>query len=100
MMSASSRVGIVVAAAALFALSASACSSDTAESDSTTDTSTPARPAASEQRFQEIDSANFDATSTTIDNRYMPLKPGTRLVYRGSDLVDGKRVTHRVDYIV
>jgi hypothetical protein len=58
------------------------------------------RPVRSERDLLDIDPANFDATSTTIDNRYLPLKPGMRYLYKGSDLIDGKRVPHTVDYIV
>ena len=99
----SSRLGISVAAVALLAFSAAACGSETAARGSASRTTRAAGETpkgASEQRLEEIDPANFDATSTTIDNRYMPLKPGTQFVYRGSDLIDGKRVPHRVDYIV
>ena len=58
------------------------------------------RPVASERDLEDLDPGNFDATSTTIDNRYLPLKPGMRYVYKGSDLIDGKRVPHSVNYIV
>jgi hypothetical protein len=101
--STSSRLGIVVATIGLLALSASACSSETAGSGSTSDTAASggtSGPVASERDLEDLDQSNFDATSTTIDNRYLPLKPGMRYVYEGSDLIDGKRVPHRVDYIV
>ena len=57
-------------------------------------------PGRDEQDLMEIDAADFDATSTKITNRFMPLEPGMRFQYTGSDLVDGKRVAHTVDYIV
>lgn len=35
-----------------------------------------------------------------VDNRWYPLRPGTRLVYEGSALEEGKRLEHGVDIIV
>ncbi len=46
-------------------------------------------------RFEEIDPSNFDR-STTIDNPWWSLKPGTRWVYEGYSLADGERVRHMV----
>jgi len=51
---------------------------------------------AAEKPFEDFDSANFD-DSTEIDNEWMPLKPGTRLVYEGTTVEDdGTVVPHRV----
>jgi hypothetical protein len=38
--------------------------------------------------------------STTVDNKWFPLRPGTRLVYRGQTIEDGERVAHSVTFIV
>ena len=42
----------------------------------------------------------FDADSAVVDNRWYPLHPGARLVYRGSSLEDGERVAHAVVAVV
>ncbi len=88
------RSSIGFAIALLLVLSASTSGLDTRAAAGS------AGPQASEHRFEDFDQSNFDATSITINNRYLPLKPGMRYVYRGSDVRDGKRVPHRVDYIV
>jgi hypothetical protein len=50
-----------------------------------------------EQPFEDFDANNF-AQSTTIDNQWMPLKPGTRFVYEGTTVEDdGTAVPHRVE---
>ena len=47
---------------------------------------------------EAFDRAQFDDRSTTIDNVWMPMKPGTRYVYEGRTVEDdGKRVPHRVE---
>jgi hypothetical protein len=38
--------------------------------------------------------------SATVDNRWFPLRPGTRLNYRGQTIEDGERVAHSVTFIV
>jgi hypothetical protein len=38
--------------------------------------------------------------STRIDNRWLPMRPGTQLLYEGSSLEGGKRVRHRVVFTV
>ncbi len=45
--------------------------------------------------FENFDRNNFER-STNIDNKWMPLKPGTQYVYEGSTQEDKKRVPHRV----
>jgi hypothetical protein len=37
---------------------------------------------------------------TRVNNRFYPLQRGTEYVYTGSEYVDGRRVTHRVVFIV
>lgn len=44
------------------------------------------------------DKTRFDERSTTIDNPWLPMKPGMRYVYEGHTIEDdGKRVPHRVE---
>jgi len=54
-------------------------------------------PGAAEETGPEKD---FDRTrfgsSTTIDNRWLPLKPGRQLVYEGETIEDDQRVPHRL----
>jgi hypothetical protein len=53
-----------------------------------------------EPELLDIDPTNFDH-STVIDNDWMPLKPGTRLVYDGFDVDDnGDRIPHVVIFTV
>lgn len=48
----------------------------------------------------EIDAKNF-TRATVIDNKYMPLKPGSQAVYEGWTVDDeDKRVSHKVIHIV
>ena len=49
-----------------------------------------------EKKFEDFNPSNFDR-STTIDNEWMPLKPGTRFTYNGNTVEDdGSTVPHRV----
>jgi hypothetical protein len=47
---------------------------------------------------KDFERAKFDKSSTHIDNKYLPLKPGTQLIYKGSAIPEGEktRVTRRV----
>ncbi len=45
--------------------------------------------------FESFDHANFSA-STTVDNPWLPLVPGTRLVYEGFTREDGEVLPHRL----
>lgn len=88
-------------AAALLVLAAGACSSEPqtgARSDpgsaGSTSTSPTARVAA-----ENYDRSRF-GDSATVDHRWYPLKPGTRLDYRGSSLDEGERLQHGVTIIV
>src|SRR4051812_13525373 len=44
-------------------------------------------------------SQNFSA-GLRIDNRFLPLRPGTALKYRGHVVEDGQQVTHEVIFVV
>ena len=48
-----------------------------------------------DQVFHDFNSAKFD-NSTNIHNEWMPLKPGTQLVFEGETIENGETVPHRV----
>ena len=81
------RLGVVLlAAASLLVLSASAPSSGAS------------REAISggEITAEDFDPSLFDDNSATIDNEWLPLVQGTRLVYSGSTIEDGERIPRRI----
>jgi len=45
--------------------------------------------------FEDFKSAKFD-NSTDVNNKWMPLKPGTQLVFEGETIENGESVPHRV----
>jgi hypothetical protein len=45
--------------------------------------------------FESFDPKNFD-NPTTVDNEWMPLKPGNQLVFEGFTIENGEQVAHRV----
>src|SRR5215211_6232160 len=47
---------------------------------------------------KDFERAKFDKSSTHIDNKYLPLKPGSKLTYKGSAIPEGEktRVKRRV----
>src|SRR5882762_7314108 len=47
----------------------------------------------------KIDPKNF-SRPTIIDNRYMPLKPGSQQVYEGWTMDEGKKIPHKVIQVV
>lgn len=53
-----------------------------------------------EKNWEDFDPGNFDESSTNIDNKWLPLKPGTRLVFEGSTNEDGERIHHRIEFTV
>ena len=54
-------------------------------------------PAGEEALWEHFDAGKF-ARSTTIDNRFMPLRPGTRYVYEGTTVEDdGTVLPHRIE---
>jgi hypothetical protein len=46
-----------------------------------------------------FDPANFDS-STRIDNKWMPMKPGTFWAYEGSAIDEGENVARRIEFTV
>jgi hypothetical protein len=49
----------------------------------------------SDKAFQDFDPGNFN-NSTEIDNQWLPLKPGTQLVFEGFTIENGEQVPHRI----
>lgn len=49
--------------------------------------------------FEDFDVNNF-GDSTKVDNKYLPLKPGTRYVWEGSTRDGDERIPHRVVFVV
>ena len=47
----------------------------------------------------KIDPRNF-SRPTIIDNKYMPLKPGSQQVYEGWTMDEGKKIPHKVIQVV
>jgi hypothetical protein len=61
----------------------------------------PAEPSESQEpSFASFSRSNFD-NPTVIDNLWMPMKPGTRWVYKGSALDDeGQQIARRIEFTV
>jgi hypothetical protein len=52
----------------------------------------------SKQPFEIVDLSKFDHHSVDIDNKWLPMRPGTRWIYEGTTVEDnGKVVPHRVE---
>ena len=49
--------------------------------------------------FEDFGAAVF-SNSTAIDNEWLPLAPGNRLVLNGTTLEDGEETSHRIEFIV
>lgn len=89
------RTGTATAlAASLVVLMASACGGDGGSNRAAGD-----EAALKEIAAQDFNPENFDR-STTIDNPWFPLDPGTQLVFEGSTREEDKRVQHRVAFTV
>ncbi len=66
------------------------------ESTTSTKAETRSDRQPSEKKSEEFNPKNF-SDSSRIDNQWMPMKPGTRLVYEGTTFEDdGTQVPHRV----
>jgi hypothetical protein len=64
--------------------------------DSKTEGKSEAVSQAAEKKFEDFDPNNFDR-ATKIDNKWIPMRPGTRWVYEGTTVEDdGTVVPHRV----
>jgi hypothetical protein len=99
------RAAHAAAVVALALLSNSACGGG---KSSPSDPRKPSRAAAgtgSENVGQPISADDYDrrlfnSRSTTIDNAWWPLEPGTRFSWRGSTEEEGERVPHRIVFTV
>jgi hypothetical protein len=49
--------------------------------------------------FADFDPDNFDHP-TTIDNEWLPLKPGTQFIYEGFTVEDGEEIPHQIVFTV
>src|SRR5215213_8518130 len=84
---------VVICISLLMMLSAAACG---AQSGSTQDGSEHTQTAHLTGSAKDFERARFDAP-THIDNRWLPLTPGTQFVYEGPAIVDeGERQPRRV----
>jgi hypothetical protein len=103
---------ILVAAAALLLFAASACSNETrpqAGAEKTnTEQASPESPgpekAVGEENTEPITFVFFEPSnfgdSANIDNKWLPMKPGTRYTWEGSTQEGDERIPHRVVYTV
>jgi hypothetical protein len=108
----SGRLCIVFVGLVLLALSASACSGDSSsEADTTTETAqgttetgqgttTESEVSVGEVTAEDFEVSLFDGSSTTIDNEWFPLKPGTRWVWRGSTQEEEGRIPHSIIFTI
>jgi uncharacterized membrane protein YkoI len=55
---------------------------------------------ARERPFEDFDPGNFSEHSIHIDNEWLPLKPGTQLIFEGESVEGGEREPHRIEYTV
>lgn len=55
---------------------------------------------ASVAQFPDFDPNNFDSNSTVINNKWMPMKPGTFWAYEGTALEGSETVNRRIEYTV
>jgi hypothetical protein len=55
--------------------------------------------AESEKTFETFDATNFE-NSATVDNKWFPLKPGTRYTWEGTTVDEGETEEHRVIFTV
>jgi hypothetical protein len=86
---------VFAAALSLLPLVGSGCSGGDSSKASASSKAQPAR----EISARDFDPRNFDHSST-IDNEWFPLRPGTQFVYQGSTREEGRRVPHRSIFTV
>lgn len=93
----------VQTAAMVSVLALSACDSQKATSSAETRaTKTPTTPAAAKTADLSADdfaTQRFDR-STVIDNEWLPMRPGTRLVYEGAATEGSDRIARKIIFIV
>jgi hypothetical protein len=99
------RFVVLVAAASLLAISASACSGeDTAsgnESAATTSEATPASQISWDTlSANDFDRGLFDESSATIDNEWLSWDVGDRFIWNGHTVEEGERIPRRIVFTV
>jgi len=99
------RLPIVFAAAALVVLSTSACSGEKSSdavtgTDTAPGTTTVSATPPGELTAEDFDVSLFDDSSTTVDNEWFPLKPGTRWVWKGATQEEGERIPHSIVFTI
>lgn len=50
--------------------------------------------------WEDFDPSNFDNSSVTIDNKWLPMKPGTHLVYEGYAMEEGEKIARRIEFTI
>lgn len=96
---------IVYVAAALVVLLASACRSETpADAITSTETvlgtTTGSEAPPRDLSAKDFGVSLFDDSSTSIDNEWFPLKPGTRWVWTGATQEEEARVSHSIVFTI
>jgi hypothetical protein len=86
-------------AACLLVLTTSACGSESQADRDGTDRRTAPSARAAVPAAKDYEPSMF-GDSANVDHRWYPLRPGTRLDYRGSSVEDGERLRHGVTVIV
>jgi hypothetical protein len=86
-------------AAAVLVLATGACSTQTRTGQPGPEQTPTGSASAATVTAEDYSPSRF-GDSANVDNRWYPLRPGTRLDYRGSALEDGKRERHGVTVIV
>ncbi len=81
-----------IAALLLLMLLAVACNSESSPEAVTSNE-------AAEEELLELDHNNFDE-STTIDNQWLPMRPGTQWIFEGTTNEDGELIPHRLVFTV
>ena len=86
-------------AACVLVLATSACSSASQTDRAGTDRSAAPSARAAVPAAKDYDPSRF-GDSANVEHRWYPLRPGTRLDYRGSSVDEGERLRHGVTVIV
>jgi hypothetical protein len=79
---------------ATLVLGLAACGSS-ATTTTTSSTTTAADSTSDEELFEDFDSASF-SNPTEVDNNWLPMRPGSQLIYEGFTAADGEEIPHRV----
>jgi len=96
---------LVVLLSAVAVLFASACGGEGSEeakrgSETGSKGTAAGETAGREIAAKDFDRSLFDDSSTTIDNKWVPYKPGRQWDWKGWTEEDGKRVPHRIVFTV